>query len=267
MAGQPSKDGEDKHPRTAASERKKGKKNHIDEAEEFFELLSRAQSSRVDDQRGLLRKEDLVLPDFLRVNPDPKPQPPACSTPTSHKPGHTTTTTPQPPKPSTSNGHPRAPSPDSPPFTTPLSPILHSSGPQGQDEDGLGDLTLVGEGDISSPNSTLLPSPPNSPPPYEGSLPEANFTPRPCLHRHPSPGSEEGNACTSAVNTHPSSAAKVLDKGVTLEDSFEGYAAELRQCQTKMKNGIYPSTEAPRPLSGVLEVNESDTVQYKATFV
>uniref|UniRef100_A0A8C2F9I6 Regulator of G protein signaling 12a n=1 Tax=Cyprinus carpio TaxID=7962 RepID=A0A8C2F9I6_CYPCA len=154
---------------------------------EFFELLSRAQSSRVDDQRGLLRKEDLVLPDFLRVNPDPKPQPPACSTPTSHKPGHTTTT-PQPPKPSFSNGHPRAPSPDSPPFTAPLSPILHSSGPQGQEEEGLGDLTLVGEGDISSPNSTLLPSPPISPPPYEGSLPEANFTPPPCLHRHPSPG-------------------------------------------------------------------------------
>uniref|UniRef100_A0A673I0B7 Regulator of G-protein signaling 12-like n=1 Tax=Sinocyclocheilus rhinocerous TaxID=307959 RepID=A0A673I0B7_9TELE len=39
---------------------------------EFFELLSRAQSSRVDDQRGLLRKEDLVLPDFLRVDPDPE---------------------------------------------------------------------------------------------------------------------------------------------------------------------------------------------------
>ncbi|KTG37269.1 hypothetical protein cypCar_00021259 [Cyprinus carpio] len=187
VVGKASKGDEDKHPRTAASERKKGKKNHMDEAEEFFELLSRAQSSRVDDQRGLLRKEDLVLPDFLRVNPDPKPQPPACSTPTSHKPGHTTTT-PQPPKPSSSNGHPRAPSPDSPPFTAPLSPILHSSGLQGQEEEGLGDLTLVGEGDISSPNSTLLPSPPISPPPYEGSLPEANFTPPPCLHRHPSPG-------------------------------------------------------------------------------
>ncbi|KAL0189427.1 hypothetical protein M9458_016526, partial [Cirrhinus mrigala] len=146
-------------------------------------------SSRVDDQRGLLRKEDLVLPDFLRVNPDPEPQPPACSTPTSRKPGHTTTTTtPQPPKPCSSNGHPRAPSPDSPPFTAPLSPILHSSGPQGQEEEGLGDLTLVGEGDISSPNSTLLPPLPISPPPYEGSLPEANFTPPPCIHRHPSPG-------------------------------------------------------------------------------
>ncbi|KAI2662883.1 Regulator of G-protein signaling 12 [Labeo rohita] len=269
-AGKPSKsDGEDKHPRTAATERKKGKKNHIDEAEEFFELLSRAQSSRVDDQRGLLRKEDLVLPDFLRVNPDPEPQPPACSTPTSRKPGHTTTTTtPQPPKPSSSNGHPPLTRPLSPP---PLSPILHS-GPQGQEEEGLGDLTLVGEGDISSPNSTLLPPPPISPPPYEGSLPEANFTPPSCIHRHPSPGTEEGNTCTSAVNHHPSSTAQVLDKGVsvegvTLEDSFEGYAAELRQCQSKMRNGIYPSTEASRPLSGVLEVNESDTVQYKATFV
>uniref|UniRef100_A0A671M3S2 Regulator of G-protein signaling 12-like n=1 Tax=Sinocyclocheilus anshuiensis TaxID=1608454 RepID=A0A671M3S2_9TELE len=190
-AGKPWKgDGEDKHPRTAASERKKGKKNHIDEAEEFFELLSRAQSSRVDDQRGLLRKEDLVLPDFLRVDPDPVSQPPACSTPTTHKPGHTTITTPRPPKPSSSNGHPRAPCPDTPPFTAPLSPILHSSGPQSQEEEGLGDLTLVGEGDISSPNSTLLPPPPlpSSPPPYEGSLPEANFTPPPCIHRHPSPG-------------------------------------------------------------------------------
>lgn len=150
-------------------------------------MLSRAQSNRVDDQRGLLRKEDLVLPDFLRVNPKHEPQPPACSTPTSHKPGHTTRT-PQPPKPSSSNGHLRAPSPDSPPFTAPLSPILHSSCPQGLEEEGLGDLTLVGEGDINSPNSTLLPPPPISPPPYEGSLPEGNFTPPACLHRHPSPG-------------------------------------------------------------------------------
>ncbi|XP_051755830.1 regulator of G-protein signaling 12 isoform X2 [Ctenopharyngodon idella] len=281
-AGKPSKgDAEDKHPRTAASERKKGKKNHMDEAEEFFELLSRAQSSRVDDQRGLLRKEDLVLPDFLRVNPDPEPQPPACSTPTSHKPGHTTTTTNlQPRKPSSSNGHPRAPSPDSPPFITPLSPVLRPTGLQGQEEEGLGDLTLVGEGDINSPNSTLLPPPPLSSPPYEGSLPEANFTPPSCIHRRASPGTEEGNTCTSAVKKqgtqHPSSTSQVdssvLDKGVsvegvTLEDSFEGYAAELRQCQNKMRNGIYPPTESSRPLSGVLEVNESDTVQYKATFV
>ncbi|XP_055052325.2 regulator of G-protein signaling 12 isoform X1 [Misgurnus anguillicaudatus] len=272
---------EDKHPQPAASERKKGKRNHIDETEEFFELLSRAQSSRVDDQRGLLRKEDLVLPDFLRVDPDPEPQPPSCSTPTSHKPGHTTTITISHfPKPSSSNGHPRAPSPESAPFTAPLSPILRSSGPQSHDEDGLGDLTLVGEGDINSPNSTLLPPPPSSPAPFEGSLLVANFTPPPSVDRQTSPGTKERNVCTSAANHQgeqcPTSAAQenssVLDKGVsvkgvTMEDSFEGYAAELRQCQSKMRNGIYPSTEPSRPLSGVLEVNESDTVQYKATFV
>nr|XP_009301361.1 regulator of G-protein signaling 12 isoform X3 [Danio rerio] len=258
-------DVEDKHPRTAASERKKGKKNHIDETEEFFELLSRAQSSRVDDQRGLLRKEDLVLPDFLRVNPDPKPQsPPSCSTPTSHKPGHTTTTStnPHPPKPSPCNGHQA-----SAPFSAPLSPILRSAGAREQEEEeGLGDLTLVAEGDISSPNSTLLPPPPPvSPPPYDGSLAEANFTPPPAVH---GTGTEEENTSTSAVNSSTAQPdLRVRDKGVTLEDSFEGYAAELRQCQNKMRNGVYPSTEAPRPLSGVLEVNESDTVQYKATFV
>lgn len=272
--------GDDKHPQPAASERKKVKNNHIDETEELFELLSRAQSSRVDDQRGLLRKEDLVLPDFLRINPDPEPQPPCCSTPTSHKPGHTTITVPLPPKPSFCNGQPHSPTHESPPFTAPLSPILRSFCPQNQDEEGLGDLTLVGEGDITSPNSTLLPPPPDSPPPYEGSLPEANFTPPACVHRQPSRGTKERSACTSAVNHQgkqcPNSIAQenspTLDsgvnvKGVTLEDSFEGYAAELRQCQNKMRNGIHSSSEPSRPLSGVLEVNESDTVQYKATFV
>ncbi|XP_077445691.1 regulator of G-protein signaling 12 isoform X2 [Stigmatopora argus] len=43
--------------------------------DKFLELLSRAQSSRADDQRGLLSKEDLVLPDFLRPSsPDPPKQ-------------------------------------------------------------------------------------------------------------------------------------------------------------------------------------------------
>lgn len=155
---------------------------------ELFELLSRAQSSRVNDQRGLLRKEDLVLPDFLFINPRSEPQPYCCSTPTSHKPGHTTTITPpQPPKPSSSR-HPHSPTHELPPFTAPHSPISRSFCPQNQDEEGLGDVTLVGEGDITSPNSTLLPSPLSSPTPYEGSLPEANFTPPPCVHRQPSQG-------------------------------------------------------------------------------
>ncbi|CAF94997.1 unnamed protein product [Tetraodon nigroviridis] len=62
-------------------EKRKQKKINIDEAEEFFELLSRAQSARANDQRGLLRKEDLVLPDFLRLSPPGL----ACSTPDSLK--------------------------------------------------------------------------------------------------------------------------------------------------------------------------------------
>ncbi|TRY92553.1 hypothetical protein DNTS_029827, partial [Danionella cerebrum] len=250
------------------SERKKGKRNHKDEAEELFELLSRAQSSRVDDQRGLLRKEDLVLPDFLRVNPDPEPQSPACSTPTSHKPGHTTTH----PLPLSHIPEGHLCSPDSAPFTPPLSPILRCSAPHHeQEEEALGDLTLVAEGDIASPNCTLLPPPPApvSPPPYEDSLPIANFTPPPCVHEPPSTGAEETTS-TSTTNEQllPLNPAMTMDEPrVTLEDSFEGYAAELRQCQTKMRNGIYPPTEAARPLSGVPEVIESDAVQYKATFV
>lgn len=59
---------------------------------EFFDLISKAQSNRADDQRGLLNKSDLQLPDFLRLSPiasdqaarpshDPEP---SCSTPHSH---------------------------------------------------------------------------------------------------------------------------------------------------------------------------------------
>lgn len=33
----------------------------------LVELLNRAQSCRANDQRGLLSKEDLVLPDFLQL--------------------------------------------------------------------------------------------------------------------------------------------------------------------------------------------------------
>ncbi|XP_059845993.1 regulator of G-protein signaling 14-like isoform X3 [Hypanus sabinus] len=37
------------------------------DVEALFEMLSKAQSCRVNDQRGLLKKEDLVLPDFLQL--------------------------------------------------------------------------------------------------------------------------------------------------------------------------------------------------------
>ncbi|XP_074068349.1 regulator of G-protein signaling 14 isoform X2 [Macrotis lagotis] len=42
-------------------------KRHTCDIEGLVELLNRVQSSRADDQRGLLRKEDLVLPEFLQL--------------------------------------------------------------------------------------------------------------------------------------------------------------------------------------------------------
>lgn len=58
---------------------------------EFFDLISKAQSNRADDQRGLLNKSDLQLPDFLRLSPvatnqaapPPYDYEPSCSTPNS----------------------------------------------------------------------------------------------------------------------------------------------------------------------------------------
>ncbi|KAI4879716.1 hypothetical protein NFI96_013870 [Prochilodus magdalenae] len=264
----------DKHPITDTSQKRKGNKIRLDEAEEFFELLSRAQSSRADDQRGLLRKEDLVLPDFLRLDNDSNNLP-ACSTPTSQKPGHGTSK----PQPTTSNGHPHKPRTEMATFAPPLSPILRPAHPtQVQDGEGLGDLTLVGEGDITSPNSTLLPPAPIPLPIHEGSLPEANFTPPPpCARSQPSSGTKGGAETFTPANHHQGApcppppgqqGSQSLDKrtgvdGVSLEDSFEGYAAELRQCQSKMRNGS--SIDSTRPLSSLSD--KSNSIQYKATFV
>uniref|UniRef100_A0A8C9SSM0 Regulator of G-protein signaling 12-like n=1 Tax=Scleropages formosus TaxID=113540 RepID=A0A8C9SSM0_SCLFO len=138
---------------------------------EFFELLSKAQSSRADDQRGLLSKQNLVLPDFLRLSSEPTPSPaaPACSTPTSRRntlsasrqsqsldsalllSGRAPSSTARPVKSSSP--------PDEggcAPFPTSLSPI------RTVEEENVADLTLVGEGNMSSPNSTLLPPSPVS---------------------------------------------------------------------------------------------------------
>ncbi|NXI61643.1 RGS12 protein, partial [Anseranas semipalmata] len=184
--------------------KKKCQKINLDEAEEFFELISKAQSNRADDQRGLLRKEDLILPDFLRLpptGPEPSSSTPAgpkglnrrvskndskdgCTSPTGKqesiqnynensvkKMGHS------------ENKHKSAltalhsQKTFSVPFNTTLSPIPHAhennatiwkrqsrelqaEGIQMVDDENVADLTLVAEGDISSPNSTLLPPPP-----------------------------------------------------------------------------------------------------------
>uniref|UniRef100_A0A3B3XBL1 Regulator of G protein signaling 12a n=1 Tax=Poecilia mexicana TaxID=48701 RepID=A0A3B3XBL1_9TELE len=196
-------------PSTSAlpGEKRKQKKINIDEAEEFFELLSRAQSTRANDQRGLLKKEDLVLPDFLRLTPPTSSCSAssnlACSTPASLKPSRENGV---PPRgsltaalrsesldsslSSSANGHSASrrcllPPPRHSTFGTHLSPITRppDSRPSLRtvEEDAHADLTLVGEGDISSPNSTLLPPSPPSFPSLESSLPEANFTPpTPC---------------------------------------------------------------------------------------
>ncbi|XP_029805074.1 regulator of G-protein signaling 12 isoform X2 [Suricata suricatta] len=156
--------------------KKKYQKINLDEAEEFFELISKAQSNRADDQRGLLRKEDLVLPEFLRLPPGPMEL--ALPSPTAAKGlGRRSLT---------NNGKEKAPraqepwgpvpdclespgtspsSADSPPFSSPQTPVPHvqeaeAGGVQTMEGEHVADLTLTGEGDISSPNSTLLPPSP-----------------------------------------------------------------------------------------------------------
>ncbi|CAN9509668.1 unnamed protein product [Ophioblennius macclurei] len=204
-------------------EKRKQKKINIDEAEEFFELLSRAQSTRANDQRGLLSKEDLVLPDFLRLTSPTSSRSVssdlACSTPDSLKPGRENGG--PPPRGgsltsglrsesldsslSASANGPSGPSrrcllppPRHPTFGTHLSPISRPSDARPSlrtvEEDAHGDLTLVGEGDINSPNSTLLPPSPSSSlaaPSFGSSLPEANFTPPPPCCQSQEAGGEE----------------------------------------------------------------------------
>ncbi|MGH0149361.1 UNVERIFIED_CONTAM: hypothetical protein FKN15_015157 [Acipenser sinensis] len=196
-------------------DKRKQKKNNIDEAEEFFKLLSKAQNYRANDQRGLLKKEDLVLPDFLRLTPEP-----TSSTPSSHQPGYRrgkenegkdmagsslntsrnlegldstlnysedrsnakTLSSSQhrsalmPPNNQKSERKERAL------FAAPLSPIPHVQDTrqpetiQTVDDENVADLTLVGEGDITSPNSTLLPHS-TTPPFHASNCSEANFSP------------------------------------------------------------------------------------------
>lgn len=170
---------------------------------EFFELLSRAQSARANDQRGLLNKEDLVLPDFLRLTPPGL----ACSTPDSLKQtrenGVSTRGTltaglrsesMDSSLSSNANGHSGTrrclmPPPRHPMFGTHLSPISRTS-LRTLEEDAHSDLTFVGEGDINSPNSTLLPPSPSSMPSIDGSLAQANFTPPPPCSQSQDAGGE-----------------------------------------------------------------------------
>ncbi|KAM3590133.1 uncharacterized protein V6R79_004289 [Siganus canaliculatus] len=290
-------------------EKRKQKKINIDEAEEFFELLSRAQSTRANDQRGLLSKEDLVLPDFLRLSPTDR----ACSTPESLKqirengipPRGALTSSLRSESldsslSSSANGHSSSrrcllPPPRHPTFGTHLSPISRQSDTRPSlrtvEEDSHTDLTLVGEGDINSPNSTLLPPSPCAAPSFDGSLPEANFTPPTPCSQSQDAGGEGKSSSEVKAEAGPSSklptdradtaqtVQEVMDvEGVHLEEggaleapqgedselslSFQGYVAELRHCQSKMRNAQMPHSGRNPP-----EGKDCTADLYKATVV
>ncbi|XP_037614688.1 regulator of G-protein signaling 12-like [Sebastes umbrosus] len=297
-------------------EKRKQKKINIDEAEEFFELLSRAQSTRANDQRGLLNKEDLVLPDFLRLTVPASScsvsSDLACSTPDSLRlsrengvPSRGALTAGLRSESldsslsSSANGHSGTrrclmPPPRHPTFGTHLSPIPRPSDTRPSlrtvEEDANSDLTLVGEGDINSPNSTLLPPSPTPLASFNSSLPEANFTPPPpCPQPQDAAGegksTSEGRTDSSSVTKSPSERAdaaqtvqEVMDvEGVHLEEgtvetsrgedtelslSFQGYVAELRQCQSKLRNAQLPQNGRNPP-----EGKDCKTDLYKATIV
>uniref|UniRef100_A0A087Y8W6 Regulator of G protein signaling 12b n=1 Tax=Poecilia formosa TaxID=48698 RepID=A0A087Y8W6_POEFO len=185
----PTRKGGSAHPHGAPGKRKQ-KKINIDEAEEFFDLISKAQSNRADDQRGLLNKSDLQLPDFLRLTPTSPTTPaplnaePICSTPNSRNTdnGGFPSSSHRGNKLSASHqsqsldsalgaecGGGRKTRPP-PPFPATVSPI-QSTRPSAQgllqdsargesiqmlEEDALSDLTLVGEGDINSPSLNYI---------------------------------------------------------------------------------------------------------------
>ncbi|XP_063780358.1 regulator of G-protein signaling 12 [Pseudophryne corroboree] len=328
--------------------RKNRHKINLDEAEAFFELISKAQSNRAEDQRGLLRKEDLVLPDFLRLSPlDVASSTPANAGKKRTEKSHSLD--------KGNNGSSRVllgtkqdfphngadksskhsglekrdkldnvpPAGRKPyvPFNPPLSPIPHvqdrpvpsrerlsrdlSIGNiQTVEDDNVADLTLVAEGDISSPNSTLLPLPPT--PPYDVSkISEANFSPPPpCSATQDNSGYQRSghrdrkkkmsrstesfsqdhykekstNRCNSSA--YPPQAGRVIDVDEVKQSarnrdsredvgnvSFEGYISELKSCKGRMRTGVYRTSDLPSMVSTKSErVKEPDT-KYKATFV
>ncbi|KAM9426609.1 regulator of G-protein signaling 12-like [Pholidichthys leucotaenia] len=287
-------------------EKRKQKKINIDEAEEFFELLSRAQSTRANDQRGLLKKEDLVLPDFLRLTPPTSScsvsSDLACSTPNSLKPGRENGFSSRNPLTashrsesldsslsSSANGHSRRcllPPPRHPTFGSHLSPGPRPSDTRSTlrtvEEDTSTDLTLVGEGDISSP--TLLPPSLSPMPSFNSSVPGANSTPPPPCSQSQDTGAEGESTSDEMAKTTPdteSPAVAIQDvmdvEGVHLEEgkletsqgedselslSFQGYVAELRQCQSKMRNTQMPQNSRNPP-----EGKVCNTELFKATIV
>uniref|UniRef100_A0A3P9MTS8 Regulator of G protein signaling 12b n=1 Tax=Poecilia reticulata TaxID=8081 RepID=A0A3P9MTS8_POERE len=138
-------------------------------AAEFFDLISKAQSNRADDQRGLLNKSDLQLPDFLRLTPTSPTMPAPRNADGSYllSASHQSQSLDSALGAECGGGRKTRPPP---PFPATVSPIQSTRpGAQGllQDlargesiqmleEDALSDLTLVGEGDINSPSLNYI---------------------------------------------------------------------------------------------------------------
>uniref|UniRef100_A0A8C6Y4E8 Regulator of G protein signaling 12 n=1 Tax=Naja naja TaxID=35670 RepID=A0A8C6Y4E8_NAJNA len=231
LKGEPGKSSREAHlaPREARlAQTEKNTRQHLnlEEAEEFFELVSKVQSNRADDQRGLLRKEDLVLPDFLQMPPcqagisTPAPREPAGPSPrTPHPDGQKESSPedrscPQPPRDSVAGqrgpekalGLPVAlgqvagegPAPG----TSPRPPnLLLQGNPRWKEEEVetmeeedviLADLSLVPEGDIGSPpNRRLTLSEMGSP--TEAKTASEKFRPGPLHKPRTHPRGSEGS--------------------------------------------------------------------------
>ncbi|XP_075276531.1 regulator of G-protein signaling 12 isoform X1 [Opisthocomus hoazin] len=272
--------------------KKKCQKINLDEAEEFFELISKAQSNRADDQRGLLRKEDLILPDFLRLPPT-GPEP-SSSTPAGPKglkrrvsknDGKDGCTSPSGKQESvqnfnessvkkmgySENKHKSAltalhsQKTISVPFNTALSPIPHAQenntsiwkrqsrelqaeGIQMVDDENVADLTLVAEGDISSPNSTLLPPPPPTPPSDISKLTEANYPPpTPCAGNQEKSGYQRSN---SGANHR-----KKKDSPATSGNSCEQTSHKAKTCRSFNPPGARENPGMELPVNRIIDVD------------
>ncbi|XP_051474552.1 regulator of G-protein signaling 12 isoform X1 [Apus apus] len=271
--------------------KKKCQKINLDEAEEFFELISKAQSNRADDQRGLLRKEDLILPDFLRLpptGPEPSSSTPAgpkglnkrgskndgkdgCTSSGKQEPVQNFNENSVKKKGYSENKHKSAltalhsQKTFSVPFNTALSPIPHAQesnaaiwkrqsrelqaeGIQMVDDENVADLTLVAEGDISSPNSTLLPPPPPTPPADISKLTEANYPP-------PTPfaGNQEKSGCqrsNSGANHR-----KNRDSQETSGNSCEQTSHRVKTSRNFNPPGVRESPGRELPVNRIIDVD------------
>ncbi|KAM9769855.1 LOW QUALITY PROTEIN: regulator of G-protein signaling 12b [Menidia menidia] len=203
-----------------APDKRKQKKINIDEAEEFFDLISKAQSNRADDQRGLLNKSDLQLPDFLRLSPTPAPDSSRNHGDSDRRRGNKANGSNRGSvgyqshsldSPLGSEGGAGGGGPGPPPFPGSVAPGYPVSpgyqAPPPPQEDALSDLTLVGEADINSPSlDYVTPSPLRSGPQSRpGSGPQSQSRPgsRPQSGPQSRPQSRTGSRPQSRPQSGP----------------------------------------------------------------